>query len=234
MAINKGQKIIRLQVIAKFNSILNNINVIYEKASIQKKIKYYPNPFLPYWFWITQTTYTQHITNVPTNYTSKNVYTIIDNKIVNLTISTKKDVAQTINILLQQISYNAIDAKNLLSNIQYAMKQLSRLRYTVCRSFTGTDANGAPHGWSAATFLSDGIGAFTDVRQSQTFTKNATNNIKSNIVANKPVVAEDVIKYFNLLLSNYVQWKNKNTHQYIDIYYCHTNCHTSCYARSRR
>lgn len=200
MSINNGQKIIRLQVITKFNSILNKIRVTYE------------------------TSYRSHITNVPTDYTFKTVSS---------PISTKKSVSTSINIILEQISNNSINAKNLLSNVQTAMKHLSRLRYTICRSYRGLYANGKAHGW-ASSFVSDGIGAFTNIKNNQTFTKQATDKVKQKISANKKIIAKDIIQYFNQLIDNYVYWKDHNTNQYIEIYYCHSNCHSSCHARSRR
>lgn len=134
--------------------------------------------------------------------------------------------------ITNNINVNAvITVSHVISVLINATKILTKIRKTTTYYYVGGWNNGGPIPYSLKATTS-GYGEYTD-------TKNLSYTNLTKISNTDTLNTNDMLdtKNFNILLNNlyniFKNWQN-STSQQLRYYSCHTNCHNSCYHRSRR
>lgn len=166
----------------------------------------------------------KYITNVSRSY---------DHKKLSSTIIYWPTLSDNFKLILECIKKDYIDAEDLILYVQKAFSMLSQIRNARRYYYDGDNNNGQSITYTMRKHTLDGLGCFANQKTNNYLSK-SLNVISSAITEKEQIKADNIIKYFNALYTNYLQWRNTQSLETIKIYFCHTNCHSSCYTRSRR
>lgn len=142
-------------------------------------------------------------------------------------ISAKNDA----KVFLNNYTDNIIDASTFLNAIYMSLIIMTKIRHTTYRTYVGNNNNGAAVTYRLKS-TEIGNGQYTNTK-SNTAKSLVYNNPYVDNIVRSIIVKTSINNFYTTLKTDFNNWVNSQS-EWINYYSCHTNCHSSCYHRSRR